>query len=62
MFSHMDQKKVSLTCVFRVCGDKDKVKERLASLIDPSYDLVVVGNNYEAFHHKKKKKMIVLLM
>lgn len=56
LFSHMDQEKVSSTLVFRVYGDKDKAKERLASFIDPSCDLVVVSNNYEAFQHFLKGK------
>lgn len=56
LFSHMDKEKVSSTLVFRVYGDKDKAKERLASFIDPSCELVIVSNNFEAFQHFLKEK------
>lgn len=56
LFSHMDQTRVTPTLVYRVYGDKEKAKERLATYIDPSCNIVIVSNNREAFCHFLKTK------
>lgn len=56
LFSHMDKDTIAPTLVYRVYGDKEKARERLSSFIDPSCNLVIVGNNFEAFKHFLNEK------
>ena len=51
LFSHMNPERIVPTLVIRVYGDKEKTQERLSRFVDPSCNLVVVGNNMEAFWH-----------